>query len=106
MTRYAVRRTIAAVVTLLVVSIIVFIAGRLSGDPRPRLLGDNATPEQYAALGEKLGLDKPMYVQYFTYLRQLLQGDFGESITHHRPTIELIADRMPNTLSLAVAAFA
>jgi peptide/nickel transport system permease protein len=106
MTRYAVRRFVAAVATLLTVSIIVFVAGRLSGDPRPRLLGDNATPEQYELLGEKLGLDRPLYLQYLTYLKQVVVGDFGESIVHHRPTIELIVERMPATLTLATAAFA
>src|SRR5690606_9847056 len=60
----------------------------------------------YAALGEKLGLDRPLYVQYFTYLGQLIRGDFGDSISHRRPTIELIAERVPATLTLAMVAFA
>ena len=105
MIRYVARRTIAALATLLVVSIVVFVAGRLAGDPRSHLLGDDATPDQYAALGQKLGLDQPLYVQYFKYLGLLVRGDFGDSISQHRPTLELIGQRMPATLELALVAF-
>lgn len=100
------RRLVAAVATLLVVSLVVFLAARAAGDPRNHLLSENATPEQYEELGRRLGLDQPLYVQYVTYMGQILVGDFGTSISQNRPTFEVVMDRVPATLLLAVVSFA
>jgi ABC-type dipeptide/oligopeptide/nickel transport system permease component len=105
MIRYLTRRIIAAILTLLVVSILVFIAGRVTGSPLTHMLGDNATPAQYAALSAQLGLNKPEVVQYFIYLGQLVRGDFGTSITYQEPVISVIGAAMPYTLSLASVSF-
>lgn len=105
MIRFILRRLFAALLTLLAVSLIVFVAGRLTGDPRNHLLSENASRAEYDALGEKLGLDQPIYIQYFTYLGQILRGDFGQSITQNQSTMTVILDRMPATLQLAGAAF-
>jgi peptide/nickel transport system permease protein len=105
MIRFITRRLTAAIATLLVVSVIVFLAVRVAGDPRNRLLPETATPEQYEALGRRLGLDQPLHVQYLTYLGQVVVGDFGTSISHRRPTMSVISARVPATLLLAVVAF-
>jgi len=106
MIKFIVRRLVAAVLTLLVVSVIVFLAVRVAGDPRNYLLPETATPEQYELLGQRLGLDQPLVVQYGKYLSQVLVGDFGTSLSHRRPTMDVIADRVPATVFLAVVAFA
>jgi peptide/nickel transport system permease protein len=105
MTRYILRRAVAAVATLLVVSLIIFLAARVAGDPRRYLLSDNATPEQYQLLAEQLGLDQPLHVQYATFLSQIAAGDFGRSISQQRRTFDVVIERIPATLLVAVTAF-
>ena len=105
MINYFLRRLFGVIVTLLAVSLLVFIAGHLSGDPRTHLLSQDATPQQYAELGRQLGLDKPIYLQYFIYLGQMVRGDFGQSITQGQSVSSLILERMPATLELAGIAF-
>lgn len=102
---YFVRRLLAAIATLLVVSLVVFLAARATGDPRLHLLSQDATSEQFEALGRKLGLDQPLYVQYTTYMAGMLVGDFGESISQREPVWDVILERMPATLTLAAASF-
>jgi peptide/nickel transport system permease protein len=103
--RFLFRRLIAAIATLFVVSLVIFVMARASGDPRDRLLSDNATPEQWDELGRSLGLDKPLYIQYGEFLRRVIVGDFGESIAYKRPALQVIVERMPATLQLAAFAF-
>jgi peptide/nickel transport system permease protein len=102
---YFARRLFGMIVTLLVVSVIVFIAGHLSGNPLTHLLSQDATPQQYAELGKQLGLNKPVYVQYFIYLGRIVRGNFGQSITEGQSVSSLILERMPATLELAGVAF-
>jgi len=72
------------------------------GDPAAILAGDTATPEQLEKIRESLGLNEPLFRQFFNWIFQLLQGDFGTSILSGKPVIELIADRMEPTISLAL----
>ena len=82
-----------------------FSLSRASGDPRNVYLDEYATDEMYEAWGVKLGLDKPLYVQYLTWLGDVMVGDFGESLYHKRNPFDLIKERLPATVSLAAIAF-
>jgi peptide/nickel transport system permease protein len=96
------RRFGAALVTLLIVSMVVFaITAVLPGDAAQQSLGQFATPEQVAALRLKLGLDQPGVVRYLHWLMNLLGGDLGQSVSSAMPVSELMAGRVPNTLMLA-----
>jgi peptide/nickel transport system permease protein len=102
---YFVRRFFGMIVTLLAVSLIVFIAGHLSGNPVSHLLSQDATHQQYVQLENQLGLNKPIYLQYLIYLGRIVRGNFGQSITMGQSVSSLILERMPATLELAGVAF-
>ena len=106
MQRYLVRRILLALLTLLVVSLIIFVMSRAAGDPRHVFLDDYSTQEDWDALTVTLGLDKPYYQQYGIFLFDTLRGQFGESIKEGRPSMEIILERIPATFQLAFMAFA
>lgn len=100
---YAMRRILSAIPVLLGVSIGVFLMLHLApGDPAVIVAGADAPPETVAAVRSELGLDRPLYEQYWMYLKRLLQGDLGRSIRSREPVVELLAQTFPNTLALAV----
>jgi peptide/nickel transport system permease protein len=103
--KFFVRRISFAALVLLLISIFVFSLSRASGDPRNLYLDEYATDEMYEAWGIKLGLDKPLYIQYLTWLRDVMRADFGESLYHNREPYDLIKERLPATVSLAAIAF-
>ena len=94
------QKALRAVLTILVIVTLVFVGLRLAGDPTTILLGTEATPEMEADLRRKLSLDQPIWVQYFSYLTNILTGDFGSSFIHDRDALELVLDRLPATLVL------
>ncbi len=100
------KRFIYSLPTLLFISILVFLSVRiLPGDPVDYLLGEKgASPELRQELKEKLGLDKPIYVQFFIFIRQVLKGDFGRSIISDRTIAEEFFSRFPATVELALSA--
>jgi peptide/nickel transport system permease protein len=105
MQRYIVRRLLQAMITLLLVSVIVFILGRLTGDPVALLLTEYSTEEDKIRLTRQLGLDKPLPEQYAIFIGNALRGDLGRSIRGERaPALELILERLPATVQLAVTA--
>lgn len=107
MRRFIIRRLVYAIPTLIGVSLITFLLSRLApGDPiRLYTFGDPyARPEDIAALRHALGLDLPLPLQYADWFSRIVHGDFGDSILYHRPALELIAARIPNSLQLAVVA--
>lgn len=105
MLRYILRRLWQSVFVLIGVSIIAFLLMRLTpGNPAALLLGDGATSEQIALVEAKLGLDKPLYEQYFIYMKNVCMGDLGTSIYFDKPNSELIAMRLPSTALLTSAA--
>ena len=106
MTRYIALRVLQAIVSLLVVMTIVFMLSRLSGDPVQLLADISASEEQMEAIRKDLGLDKPLAVQWGTYVRDMFVFDLGESVTSRQPVRELIMQRLPNTLQLGFAAMA
>ena len=98
------RRTLGFVLTLLAVSVVVFaVMNILPGDPALTILGLDATEDALAALREQLGLNDPLLSRYFSWVGNALTGDFGTSHSFRVPVSELIAERLPMTISLAVA---
>jgi len=96
------RRIGAGILTLLIVSAVVFfITSLLPGDAAQMILGQNATPETVAALRQQLGLDQPLLVRYLHWLTGMVQGDFGISFASHLPVSQLVAQRLPATFELA-----
>ncbi|MEU8053782.1 MULTISPECIES: ABC transporter permease [Micromonospora] len=89
--------------SLLIALSLAFLLGRLSGDPTATILGPLAPPEQREALRHELGLDLPLVVQYFDYLRGVLTGDLGQSLQFYQSNTSMIADRLPYTLQLVAA---
>ena len=88
---------------LIGLTLIVFLILHLApGNPVDLMVGPNVTPEVYENVTRKLGLDKPLYVQYFNFLKNILKGDLGTSILKNVPVKDLIAERFPITLKLGV----
>lgn len=106
MRRYALKRVILGVITVTVVSMIIFVASRLSGDVTYLLLPEDATKEEVARLRAKLGLDKPLPIQYLYFIKGAVRGDFGKSYRYtNREAMEVILERLPATAELAFVAF-
>ncbi|MCZ4365550.1 ABC transporter permease [Sulfitobacter dubius] len=98
------RRTLGFVLTLLAVSVVVFaVMNVLPGDPALTILGMDASEDALAALREQLGLNAPLVTRYVSWVWNALQGDFGISHSFRVPVSELISERLPMTISLAVA---
>lgn len=107
MGRFVLRRLIQAVPTLFGILLLTFLLTRLSpSDPVTLIYGDqfNVTQEQRAELRRNLGLDDPLPIQFANYLGRVVVLDFGTSYYYHRPVLSVIADRLPNSLQLSVAA--
>ena len=102
MQRYILIRVAQSVLTLLILTVIVFSLARIAGDPLDVLLPLEATVEDAERLRAEWGLDRPLYVQYFTFLGNALTGDFGESLrVRGRTAMSLVLERLPNTAALA-----
>jgi peptide/nickel transport system permease protein len=104
MQRYLVQRLWQGSLTLLAISAIVFMLARWSGNPLDVMLPDEATDEDYRRAARHWGLDKPLPIQYLTFLGNALRGDFGRSIRLREPALDLVLARLPATLQLAGAA--
>src|SRR3984885_12878804 len=88
---YLLRRVLAAVPVMGVVALFVFLLLRLTpGDPAAILAGDNATPEQLERIRVSLGLNQPLYTQFFTWVGSLLHGDLGTLLSSNQPGLQLI----------------
>lgn len=99
------RRLLAAIPTLVAVLTLVFVIVRIvPGDPALVILGDQATPEAIAALHERLGLNRPLWQQYFDFLFAALRGDFGNSLVTGRPIVDEVGAVLPHTIDLTLAA--
>ena len=105
MTRYIVRRLIALIPVLFIVSVIVFLMIHLiPGDAATAYAGMDATLEQVEAVREKMGLNEPLYIQYWLWLSRIFQGDLGNSIVSRLPVWKLIMLRLPATVELTISA--
>lgn len=95
------RRLLQIIPVLFGILLIVFLVIRLiPGDPARLMLGVYASDERLAALRSELGLDRPIWVQFRTFLASLAEGDLGRSLVYHRPVTEVILERLPPTLAL------
>ena len=102
MQRYILFRVGQSILALLVLTVIVFTLARVSGDPLDVLLPLEATVEDAARVRAAWGLDRPLHIQYFTFLGNALTGDFGESLRiRGRTAMGLVLERLPNTAALA-----
>ncbi len=107
MLRYLIRRLILTIPVLLGVATLVFaLIHFIPGDPAQAILGEGASQEDIAQLRARLGLDRPLVVQYGAFLRGVVRGDLGESLRNGQPVAAQILQRMPATAELAFAAMA
>jgi peptide/nickel transport system permease protein len=99
------KRLIASLTAILLVTVVVFILARMQGDPRVLYTDENLSQETYDALGRELGLDRPLYYQYWVFISKVARGDLGVSIHQRRPVFDIVLERLPATLKLAAAGF-
>jgi len=101
--KYVIRRIIISIPIIIGITLIVFSILHLApGDPVKIMLGQRATPELVEKLRHEMGLDKPIYVQYFTWLSHVIKGDLGKSLITHRPVLDMIVEKIPATLELTI----
>ena len=101
---YLLRRVLSAIPVMAVVALFVFLLLRLTpGDPAAILAGDNATPEQLERIRISLGLNQPLYTQFFTWVGSLLRGDLGTSLSSNQPVLRLIGQRIEPSIAVAIA---
>ena len=105
MQRYVITRVIQSAVTLLILSLAVFLSVHLTGNTADYLLGPETTEADYEQLKKNFGLDRPLIVQYADFLTDILRADFGTSFLKGRPARDILMSRLPATLQLAGAAF-
>jgi ABC-type dipeptide/oligopeptide/nickel transport system permease component len=103
--RFARDRLLRALIALWLVSTVVFVVMRLSGDPVPLLLPPDAPRSEIFRVRAELGLDRPIPVQYVTFLANLLRGDFGRSIHFREPAARVVLGYLPATIELGLTAF-
>jgi peptide/nickel transport system permease protein len=105
MLRFVVRRLMLLVPILIGLSLLVFIWIRaLPGGPAQALLGERATRQSVEEIERQYGLDKPIHIQYLSYLETVVKGDLGTSVTTRRPVVDELKQRFPATIELALAA--
>lgn len=104
MSGYLLSRSIQTVLTLFVMSVLVFVGLYLVGNPVDVLLSSTATPTERLQVIQSFGLDKPVWEQYWLFLTRALSGDLGNSFVFNQPALTLILNRMPATLELAFVA--
>ena len=105
MTRYIIRRLALSLVVLIGVSILVFGLIHLApGDPARLMLYDTAPEEEVQAMRKTLGLDQPLYLQYWLFLSKALRGDLGRSLYYKEPALRIILEHLPATTELTFAA--
>ncbi|HWQ59429.1 MAG TPA: ABC transporter permease [Clostridia bacterium] len=105
MINYTLKRIVSAIPTLLVVAVLIFFLIRMiPGNPAQIMLSEDATAEEVAAMEVKLGLDKPVIVQFGIWLADAARGDLGNSVYYNRPVLEIIGERLEPTMLLVVYA--
>ncbi len=104
MTRFIIIRIFQALLTLIVISMVVFALARASGDPVMLMAPAQASMEDIEALREYLGLDKSIPEQYWIFLKNVVKGDLGESIRTRRPVATIIGERLPYTVQIGLSA--
>ncbi len=104
MGQFMMRRLGYSVLSLLVLSLTIFLFVRVTGDPAALLVEPGASDDDIAAIHQQFGLDKPLWVQYGLFMMNLFRGDFGRSFYYQTPVLSLYFDRLPNSVLLASVA--
>ena len=103
MTQYTIRRLLAAIPVVIGVLIVTFTLARaIPGEPCTAMFGEKATPEVCAIFNAQKGLDKPLSTQFLIFAGDMLRGDFGDSIRFKRPVMEILIERLPQTIELGI----
>ncbi|WP_213769798.1 ABC transporter permease [Bradyrhizobium sp. dw_78] len=102
MLRFIFYRLLGAIPVVGLVSIAVFLFLRMAGDPVASLLGENATAQQVAEIRHAMGLDRPVMMQFLSWILHVFQGDFGISLVTHEPVWKMVSERLGATLSLSL----
>lgn len=104
MLAFILRRSAQSLFVIFAMIVIVFFGVNVIGDPVWMLVSPDMTQEQIAATARDIGLDRPIWEQFFTFFGNAIQGDLGKSFVHGEPAIKLILSRMPATIELAIVA--
>lgn len=104
MGRYIVNRILQSIVNLMFITVLVFLLARSIGDPADVFIPDELPQEAVDAFRKRLGLDQPLYTQYWLFIKDLARGDLGTSVRGHRPVTQMLVERLPATFSLAAVA--
>ena len=108
MGQFIARRVLLGVIALMLAMLIVFSLSRVKGDPRYFFIGEDSLgidPAVWEEWGRRLNLDKPVPIQFALWLRDILTGDFGDSVTTQRRVLEIIGEKAPNTIQLGIVAW-
>ena len=101
---FVIRRTLYAIVTLLILSLTIFTVVRLTGDPVTLMAEPGAQEADLALVRAEWGLDRPLPVQYAAFVKNIITGELGQSFNYEMPVSKLYFQRLPNSLELALAA--
>ena len=101
--KYMGQSLLKTIPVLLLITLIVFLLVRVTGDPVSLMLPETATEQERESLREAMGFNEPLAIQYFTYLSDLVRGDFGDSFRYNTDALTLVLDRLPATFELAIA---
>lgn len=99
---FIIRRLLQSVVVIIGVTLISFVALQIGGDPTFLFVSERATQEEIELIRKALGFDKPLHIQYLTYLGNILQGDFGNSLSYRQPAMDIVLGALPATIELTV----
>lgn len=99
---FLVRRLLQSLIVLVGVTLISFISLQMGGDPTYLFVSENASVEEIQRAREALGFDKPLHIQYLSYIWNALQGDFGISLSYRQPAMQVVLTAMPATIELTV----
>ena len=102
MRTYLTKRLVHSIIITIGISMVVFLISRITGDPVSIMVDFDTPLEDREIIRKELGLDKPIPIQYLIFLKNALQGDFGNSIRYGEPAIDLVFQRIPATLRLLV----
>ena len=98
------RRLLQRVIVIFGVTLISFVALQIGGDPTYLFVSERATEEEIAMVREALGFDKPLHIQYLTYVANVAQGEFGNSLSYRQPAMEIVLGALPATIELTIFA--
>ena len=104
MWQYAISRVIQAGIVIVAVTLITFLTLHMSGDPTYLYVSERASEQEIQQVRERLGFDRPLHVQYLTFLGGLVRGDTGRSLTYRTPAMEVVIERLPATIELTIMA--